>query len=492
MKNDPPSWDEGLFLMPQHLRQQERYFEELASFNAQLMEPYYWGVRELEIDPERLENGVFRVNRVSGRTKTGSVFSFGMAGDIPNQVLSPETQPEVWDRLVRGEAILACLVLPSHRSGAPGIVAGGPSWYREYVQPPDELRSVSPASIKLKRVVPQIRFDPVASDDYDLVPLAKLVLEGQKLKTASKYLPPCLIIQAISYGSKLIKAMEHRLSSHLRKFSEQESATGFPASLLEQGDQAQLYHCYQALSVLRATLSGMSSLIGIHPRCLYLELVRAVGSLVMIDPQGELLPEIPTYDHENPIDSIETLWRIVERSFIDPGMSRIREIQLRAEKTMGSSYYPGYYSARIDKRFFEDNWRIYGGLNLAKLSRDEQQQFLGRDGNSGLFFDDDACLWKLGSRERLDGIYSDREAGVRFVNVAKSKELLPQRSGWFYYDICSDRFWDEVKASGVIGLRVDAGEIATTISDSSRRTIVLRIGDRTFRLGLSLWAVKVA
>ena len=44
-------WSEGMFLKPQHFQQQERYFEFFSHTRNLPVEGFFWGFRELAIDP---------------------------------------------------------------------------------------------------------------------------------------------------------------------------------------------------------------------------------------------------------------------------------------------------------------------------------------------------------------------------------------------------------------------------------------------------------
>ena len=42
-------WGEGLFLQPQHLQQQERYFDRLVRASTGPLRPFAWGLTHLEL-----------------------------------------------------------------------------------------------------------------------------------------------------------------------------------------------------------------------------------------------------------------------------------------------------------------------------------------------------------------------------------------------------------------------------------------------------------
>ena len=73
-------WTEGLFLQPQHLQQQERYFERLVRTSTGGLRPYAWGLTQLELDTDLLTLGKFAIRSVAGLLPDGTPFS--VPGDV--------------------------------------------------------------------------------------------------------------------------------------------------------------------------------------------------------------------------------------------------------------------------------------------------------------------------------------------------------------------------------------------------------------------------
>ena len=59
-------WGEGLFLQPQHLQQQERYFERLVRTSTAGLSPFSYGLTKLDIDTDLLALGKFAVRNAAG------------------------------------------------------------------------------------------------------------------------------------------------------------------------------------------------------------------------------------------------------------------------------------------------------------------------------------------------------------------------------------------------------------------------------------------
>ena len=100
---------EGLFLQPQHLQQQERYFERLVRGSTAGLRPFGWGLTQLDIDTDLLALGKFaRPQRVAGMLPDGTPFS--MPGDVDH----PDAR-STCRRRVRNSHVY--LLLPTRQPG---------------------------------------------------------------------------------------------------------------------------------------------------------------------------------------------------------------------------------------------------------------------------------------------------------------------------------------------------------------------------------------
>ena len=51
------AWKEGLFLQPHHLQQSDRYVEKLIEARVRHVSPYPWGIEEMRVNRDRLQQG---------------------------------------------------------------------------------------------------------------------------------------------------------------------------------------------------------------------------------------------------------------------------------------------------------------------------------------------------------------------------------------------------------------------------------------------------
>ena len=59
-------WTKGVLLTPQHLQLQDRFVEDLLSFQLSALQSNPWGFSTLEIDREMLDSGVLALSSAQG------------------------------------------------------------------------------------------------------------------------------------------------------------------------------------------------------------------------------------------------------------------------------------------------------------------------------------------------------------------------------------------------------------------------------------------
>ena len=113
-------WHEGQFLRPHHLQAAGRYAADQFGRLAEALQPYGWGCRTLDIDPDALANGRFVVRRLRGRLPDGTLVA------VPEDAALPAL--ELAGLLDRGP-VTVHLAVPVLRLGRPNAFdpAAGPA-----------------------------------------------------------------------------------------------------------------------------------------------------------------------------------------------------------------------------------------------------------------------------------------------------------------------------------------------------------------------------
>ena len=83
------AWKEGLFLQPHHLQQNDRYVEKLLEARTRHVSPYPWGIEEMRVNRDRLQQGRIELATVSGIFPDGTPFDAPAVSPLPRAIEVP-------------------------------------------------------------------------------------------------------------------------------------------------------------------------------------------------------------------------------------------------------------------------------------------------------------------------------------------------------------------------------------------------------------------
>ena len=336
MRNNSVSWKEGMFLLPQHFQQQEDHFDHQLANSARISTPFDYGFRSLEIDATAFEDWQFGVTQASGRTKTGTLFSFE-SGEVPRLDLRSCDDGAVKKQLEANQPITVYLAFSVAKPNAPNVSTGSDnSRYFEFEKNAFDLHSGgNDRAIVLKKLKAVLTCSDQRSLDFEYIPLAQIELTesatGQIPKIATAFLPPSTVSLATVEAKQHYQKMEDQLSGYLRRLIEYLDANGFGLSGIADQENSETLYRYLKLSELRGWLVTHNQSPGCHPFDNFQKFCQMIGQLTIVDPQRERLVDYIRYDHDRIHESLFWAWERIRRCFVDPGDTRIKRIPLVAE-----------------------------------------------------------------------------------------------------------------------------------------------------------------
>ena len=72
-------WQEGMLLRPQHLQQQDRYYQQQTRHLLQTSVPNNWGFFEIAIDQQYLMMGKIVISHAAGILPDGTLFRISLS-----------------------------------------------------------------------------------------------------------------------------------------------------------------------------------------------------------------------------------------------------------------------------------------------------------------------------------------------------------------------------------------------------------------------------
>lgn len=517
-----PSWREGMFLLPQTFQQLEAYLHSQVGLATRIGRSNYYGFLEWDLDEEALRNWRLQIRSLVGQTKTGILFSLS-AGEIPSCDLNLPEFNKIKESLRANRPVDVMLAFPAIRPNDKNISTdnesgGGTGRYRELpLECPDMSTGSQSREIRVKTLRPQIHFSAENQRDFDYLRICRVKLMGASPSVDETAWVPMLHTEVLAATRRWLENVDNRLEAYLREMNEYFRSNNKRLRNLNEAVETEFLICFQALSEFRGWLLARKGLGGIDPRDVHLMLCQTLGRLTWIlgRETNELLPTIPSYDHDNCWEGWQNAWSRIESCFIRPRDKNEREIPLLETQWQVGERRETVHIAEIDSSLISEGWRFYLGIfcgdEHVQLLLKEQVHYLFLPnsaapsnavgaGQHPAFFDANFFRWKIGAAAEIESIFSQVKSGVTIEYPAPSKAGLPKRTGWIFYDIKqsvargAEDYWRQVLDTRKLCLRIAPEDQWKDAVKSDPRDIRLRDGrgggEKRYRFRMSLWAVR--
>lgn len=415
-------WREGILLRPQHLQQQQRYFETQAQLRASLLHPFAWGLRSIEIDEQRLNQGHFSLRSVS------AIF--------PNGLLV-QVAPDTGDPLERS-------LLESFDQGQQEIVVylGAPSvhtlsdaanadhgrtkavgYHSSHFEIYDLTTPGQKASIELAWPQLTLLLGNEAQEHGNHFPIAKVIRQGQDHVLDPTYIAPTIGLIA---GSGLEKTLRALLSKARQRRDELERARSQrDAQILSFDPQdLQRYLWLTSLGGSIALLDRMLHTPATTPFTLYLELHRWAGQLACLQQTVSARPS-RGYNHARAQACFDPIF---EQLFELLDLCVVRNYQVFDLKRRSD----GMWLAKLDELNDEQN------LGFVLAVKSEQ----GYERTSQRLPD----LAKIASFSQISKVIDQAISGAEISYLSRPPTNIPLQADWVYFSIRPDnRYWHDIR-----------------------------------------------
>lgn len=443
----PLFWHQGLFLQPQHLQVNSRYSESLGLPLKEYLQPHFWGVGNYQVHMPALDNGSFQLS--AGRFLFPDM-AYAVVSE--NAVVMPRSFEGVWEE--GGEAFGVYLGLRKfNQSGRNVTVVSDVNnltdvnsrWVTANVaeQIPDLHQDGSAANVQRLFYVLKIFWESEKEElgDFDLIPLARLVRDQEKVTLSNRYIPPCLSISADENLYKTIKEIRDQIGARSKQLEGYKRDRGLHSAEFGARDMVYLM-ALRSLNRYTPRLTHMTAAHHGHPWTAYGLLRQLIGELTTFSAEvsytgedlqgGQLLPD---YDHQQLGNCFYAAQTLVTRL--------LDQITAGPEYIIPLLFDGTYFGAELPPNLFEGRNRYY----LVMETESDPQHLLGAM----------ESIAKLGCRETLPILIARALPGVGLQHLDDSPQELPRRAHALYFQIDhhSDQ-WAQVQQGKNAALYWDA------------------------------------
>ena len=414
-------WSEGLFILPQHFQQGDRYHEHALALRTRHASPYPWGFSDLEIDRDVAQQSKFALRRASGVMQDGTPFDMPLDGPMPEPLEIPENAATqiIWLTLPMG-ASNAREVEEKDSAARFGIGA--------------ETLIDSASALRIEKEIdlayPRFKFEvrKTAKPGYHNLALARVVeVRDKAIVFDEKFAPPVLICVAHpvvnGWLDRVIGWIDNKLDE-LARYAADPTAGG--------GLQSIDYFVLQLLNRCIGRLKHMRFSGYVHPERLFMEFVGIAGELATFATTERRAREYPAYDHDN----LENVFAPVINDLQEFLGARLGRRAIRLELIARADN--AYVSPIRDRALFRNATLILEVAARRPLT-EIQTQFPN--------------LFKIGPNTKMNEIVHAHLPGVTLVHLPTPPPQIRAITDHVYFFL--DRkspLWPEFSSASSIGL----------------------------------------
>lgn len=424
-------WSEGMFLNPHHFQQWDRYHENLLNFRLASVTPLYWGIADLEINKEGLDNSTFMLFSCHGILPGGSCIDLPETEEAPaSRAIEEHFDPSL-------ETLDVYLAIPQDRPNSANCRLDGNDglsesrYFREFIQVVDENTGDNEQEIPIAKKNLKILFTGESLDGYDYLKIAELErTPSGAIALRDEYIPPCITISASQQFIKMIRRLIDLLTAKSDELREQ-YREGEDGSYEFGADVSNLW-LLQTINSFIPELNHFYSTGQGHPEELFLSLARFAGALSAFSPNIRPI-NLPKYDLMDLSSSFGELSTIIHELLQQqqvivsqaPTAPTTRYIVIPLKETRESIYY---YDVEDD--LLDPSYRFYlavkGEGNQANIELPRRA--------------------KVASANEINFLVGKALRGISLDHLSSPPEDIPPKSGYCYFtlDPLSD-FWEDVR-----------------------------------------------
>jgi len=431
-------WHQGLFLQPQHFEFLEQSLEEKIKFISQ-NNPYFWGVKEFEVDEESLLHNELKLSKLKIILKNGTIIT-NENSIIINKLLSPTTPKTliyIGIQNLNNDANVEEINDFSNLKGNKTFVSdvNGEEVYDLYEK--DEKVNIR----FLKYVVKLFTEDEVKNiANYHLVPILELKNEdGFEL---DRYIPPVININDFLPLKNLIKRIYEIISIKINNLNEYK----LPFSSNYSSDKYMKF--LMVLQILNRYATDFYIFFetqNTHPLKVYKTLRKLIAEISVFSNRIDYLGNtnnkklLNNYNHTNlklVFDSFKTLIdELLDEIIIGP------EYMINLQKENGIFY------SKLEPYLFEKEYNFYLIVKPINIQTFHQN-----------------ILAKISSKEKIDTLIQRALDGVKIEKI-DAIEGIPIRDNVIYLQIdIHSKEWLIIKQYLNISIFIDEVEEITLIA----------------------------
>lgn len=416
----PIAWLEGMFLRPHHLQHHDVYADTRLYSLIRSIDPFHWGVREIEIDEEALSDNRIEIVRLDAILPGGEIVRFPDGNAIvESRAFDPDVESVGVYLAVRRLNDAEINAVPMENSSRDVR-------YKIKSEAASDLNrggSEAPLEVLMVNVRMFLSGEELELETCDAIMLARIEATGDVARPfglSTGFVPPLLALQANPPLIEEISKIVSQVAAKVRVLSGR-------TTTVATADLPKMW--------MRYTLARLAPLLRHHlstgatpPFAFYSVLVEAAGALAAFNMQEA--PELPEYNHDDLHGCYGALLGFIDAQLGEAVPDRFKEVPLKFRTEAG---YPVYTTSELSLEDLDPRNRFYLGIKAALDPKE-----------LGQLVEDEAKAASL--KELVGSILMMNLSGLPIEKMPAAPTEIAAKPGFEWYTVGShDKVWTRVR-----------------------------------------------
>ena len=428
-ENSKVIWSEGIFLLPQHFQQHDRYIQNLVNSRCLGLQPYGWGFYSLKIDSDLFKIGKLALKECRGIFPDGTSFNLPEDDELPLPLDIPED--------IRDEIVF--LSLPVRRPEAVESDSdANPDGLARFRLGEREVRdntngAESKAALQVGKLKTRLIRQRDERSGYTGLGVARVieVRADKNIVVDDQFIPANLNCFAVSRLSGFLRELHGLLSTRGEAIAGQLATAGH-AGVAEIADflVLQMINRYQPL------FEHLANVVGLHPETFYRIGIQLAGELATFFRPDKRPAGLPPYQHEDLLATFSPLMEELRQLLSKVYEPRAIQIPLKGPK------YGTYAAKRPDLSLLEN--AIFVLAASANIPAEKLRQNLPHQ-------------VKIGPVEDINRLIRTLTPGISIDPLTVAPRQIPYHAGFTYFALNKhSELWGKMTTSGGFAIHIDA------------------------------------
>ena len=425
-------WSKGTFLTPQHLQAQDRYIEDTLRFFLEALSFRFWGFSRLQVDENKLVEGLFSISAAAGVLPDGLLFDFpgADAAPAPRQVNSYFSEER--------KKVGVFLAVPAQQPGGVNVSQRTDVRARYVAETRmlrDENSGTTEKPIQVARKNLRFLMDSESREGSTVMQVAEIeqTPEGT-YRLVAGYVPPTIDAHGNPFLLGILRTLVERLGARSMVLAGARKQKNQTLADFTAADVASFWLLYTVNSHL-PVFRHLFNCDMVHPEQMYFAMLELAGALTTFSMTIQSR-DLPNYDHENLGACFSDLDKkirilleeVVPTNFVSIPLKFVRE---------------STYAAAIDEDKYLQDTRLY----LAVSAEMNDADLITRVPQ----------LMKIGAATYVDEIVRHAMPGIRLTHVVSPPSEIPVKLKYKYFSLDTQgSVWEGIKRGRNIGVHAPA------------------------------------